>query len=470
MAGRSCTITPRVIRTESRRTTRRHHLAAVAALALLAACGDRGPDGIALLGATVIDGSGGPPLANAAVVVRDGRIESIGPRDGFVLPDRTVEVDVAGRWIIPGLIDAHAHLAPWALPRYLAYGVTTVRDLHGTLDSVLALREQANLGTVPSPRIYSAGAMVDGLPATYPDALGANQPSDARQAVDKLAVAGADLVKVHTHVDPALLRAILDEAKAFNLKVAAHLGLTDAVTAARAGVASIEHMSGVPEAAVRDPGALFTAHYRGFFAGWTAFERTWARVDSAALARVARELARQEVVVVPTLVLHETYSRLDDPAVLDDTALAAVPEEARRQWDLPDLIARAGWTPSDYAAFRRARPMQDLFIREFRAAGGTIAAGTDAANQLLIPGESTHRELELLVAAGLSPRDALLTATRNGATLLGVDSVGILAAGRAADLVVLTRDPLADIRNTRAIDQVMLRGRLMSADSIRASW
>ena len=106
----------------------------------------------------------------------------------------------------------------------------------------------------------------------------------------------------------------------------------------------------------------------------------------------------------------------------------------------------------------------------FVAAGGQIATGTDASNQLLIPGYSEHRELELLVGAGFSPRDALLAATRNGALLLGVDSLGLLAPGKVADLLVLTRDPLADIRNTLAIDRVMLRGALLSADSIRKAW
>ena len=114
------------------------------------------------------------------------------------------------------------------------------------------------------------------------------------------------------------------------------------------------------------------------------------------------------------------------------------------------MVRRAGWTDEDYPAFRAARPQQDRFLRLFAAAGGRVATGTDASNQLLIPGYSEHRELELLVGAGFSPRDALLAATRNGALILGVDSLGLIAPGKAADLVVLTRDPLADIRNTLA--------------------
>jgi imidazolonepropionase-like amidohydrolase len=452
------------------------HLRAVAiaplllAVCQLAGCRRAPPDGIALVGATLIDGSGGPELADAAIVVRKGRIESVGTRAGFQLPARTAEVNVAGRWIIPGLIDAHAHVEPWALPRYLAWGVTTVRDLHGGLDSILRLRRAVNSGRIPGPRIYSAGAMIDGLPTTYPDAIGANRPRDARKAVDRLVNAGADLVKVYTRVDPTLLKAVIDEANTFNLRVAGHLGLTDAVTAAQDGIASIEHLSGVPEACLADASSLYAAHYRGFFPGWTAFERSWAGLDSATLDRVARELAERRTILVPTLVLHETFSRLDDSTVLQDTMLRAVPELARQRWNVPDMVRRAGWTGQDYPAFRAARPQQDRFLRRFAAAGGRNATGTDASNQLLIPGYSEHRELQLLVAAGLSPGDALLAATRNGALVLGIDSLGILAPGKAADLVVLTQDPLADIRNTLAIERVMARGTLLSADSIRKAW
>jgi imidazolonepropionase-like amidohydrolase len=445
-------------------------VALMLALGPLTACRRSPPDGVALVGATLFDGSGGPVLPDAVVVVRRGRIESVGTRAGFTLPAKTREVDVTGRWIIPGLIDAHAHVEPWALPRYLAWGVTTVRDVHGALDSVLRLRDRVNLGAVAGPRIYSAGAMIDGLPTTYPDAIGANSPRDARKAVDRLVNAGVDLIKVYTRVDPTLLRAVLDEAGTFNLRVAGHLGLTDAVTAAKEGIGSIEHLSGVPEASMADASSLYAAHYRGFFQGWTAFERSWGSLDSAALARVAKELATRKVTLVPTLVLHETFSRLDDPAVLGDTMLKAVPELAQARWNVADMVRRAGWTDQDYPAFRAGRPKQDLFLRLFVAAGGRVATGTDASNQLLIPGYSEHRELELLVGAGFSPRDALLAATRNGALLLGVDSLGLLAPGKAADLLILTQDPLSDIRHTLAIDRVMSRGLLLSADSIRKAW
>jgi imidazolonepropionase-like amidohydrolase len=318
--------------------------------------------------------------------------------------------------------------------------------------------------------VYAAGAMIDGLPTTLSDAIGVNGEGDARKAVDRLVTAGADLVKVYTHIDLPLLRAIIDEAKAFNLSVTGHLGMTDAVTAAKAGLSSIEHMSGVAEAASKSRSSLIAAHYRGFYPGWTASERSWADLDSADLTRVAQRLAEARITVVPTLVLHETLSRLNEPGLLRDPALQDVPQEQQRQWDVRGMIGRAGWTESDFDAFRRSRPMQDLFLRAFADAGGRIATGTDASNQMLVPGYSEHREMELLVRAGLTPRDALRAATRNGAVLLGVDSLGLIAPGKVADLLVLSKDPLVDIRNTRAIQAVMARGHLLDADSIRASW
>jgi hypothetical protein len=298
----------------------------------------------------------------------------------------------------------------------------------------------------------------------------ARNAREARRGVDRLVNAGTDLIKLYTRVDRTLIGPVLDEARTFNLPVAGHLGLTDAVTAARRGLASLEHLSGIPEAAVADPAPLYAAHERSFFEGWTAFERAWVGLDSAALARVAGVLAARNLVVVPTLVVHETFSRLDEPAVLNDTMLTAVPEDERRRWNADDMIQRAGWTGSDFAAFRRARASQDLFLRMFHGKGGRIAVGTDAANQMLIPGYAVHRELELLVRAGLTPAEAISAATRNGALLLRVDSLGLVAPGKVADLVVLARDPLSDIRNTLAIERVISRGWMLSPDSIRARW
>jgi imidazolonepropionase-like amidohydrolase len=225
-------------------------------------------------------------------------------------------------------------------------------------------------------------------------------------------------------------------------------------------------MSGIPEAASTSAEKFYAEHRASFFRGWNYFERSWASLDSAALTRVAVTLAEQRVAIIPTLVLHETFSRLDDPAILTQPDLRFMPDSEITRWDVPGLKARAGWAEADFAAFRASRPNQDLFLRAFRAAGGRIIAGTDANNQLIVPGWSLHTELELLVQAGLTPADAIATATFNTAQLLGADSLGLVAPGKVADLVLLRANPLTDIRNTREVAKVMIRGQLFDAASL----
>lgn len=445
-------------------------LAAACILLAIAGCRRAEKDRLALVGGTVIDVNDGSVLPNAVVVIYKTRIETVAPAAGFKIPKSAAVIDVSGRFLMPGLIDAHAHVQRWALARYLAYGVTTVRDLHGQEDSISTLRDEVNLGAIPGPRMFIAGAMIDGAPATYSDAGVATTPDEARRLVDQRALTRSDLVKVYTRITPGLLRPLILEAGTLSLPVAAHLGLTDALTAANAGVRSIEHLTGVPEAASPSPSPFYAAHTRSFFDGWNYFEKSWATLDSADLSRVAQALAVTKVYLVPTLVLHDTYSRLDDPAVLSSSSLDAVPDSEKTRWNVPDLILRAGWTPADFAAFRASRANQDLFVREFRAAGGVLVTGTDASNQMLVPGLSEHRELELLVEAGLTPKDALVAATRSAAALLSADSLGRIAPGKVADILILTADPLANIKNTRSIEKVILRGLVYPVDSIRAAW
>ena len=442
----------------------------LAMILVLAACAPRHKDRIALVGGNVITGAGDPILRDAVIVVHAGHIETVAPREGFKIPKSAVEVDVTGGWIIPGLIDGHAHTERWALARYVAAGVTTLRDVGGQQDSILGLREEVSLGGLIAPRIFSAGAMIDGAPAIGPEATEVTNADQVRKAVDRLAVGGADYVKAYTRITPVLLKPLMDEAATFDLRVTAHLGLTDALTAAKLGVSSIEHLSGVPEASAKNPEKIFAEHRASFFRGWNAFERAWVDLDSTAITQVATTLAQARVTMIPTLVLHETFSRLDQPVNVHPEDLHTLPDSQMQLWNVPGMIARAGWTTADYTAFRAARHNQDLFLRAFRGAGGRIVAGTDASNQMLVPGWSLHSELELLVAAGLTPSDALKTATINTAELLGADSLGIIAPGKVADLVVLKENPLLDIRNTRGVLQVMVRGQLYQADSLRSTF
>jgi imidazolonepropionase-like amidohydrolase len=252
---------------------------------------------------------------------------------------------------------------------------------------------------------------------------------------------------------------IVAEARARGVPVAAHLGRTNALEAADAGVASIEHLSGIADAASEDPARLLRAH-DDFLGGWTAFELEWLRVPWPRLEAVARQLVARGVVIVPTLALHEAFSRMADADLLRDPALADVPPAVLRDaWDPADIMGRARWTPDTLAQFKKALPVLQRFVGLYARLGGTIAAGTDTPQQFVVPGASLHRELELYVASGLSPADALRTATQGAAALLGLqDRVGAIDAGMAADFLLLDGDPLADIRNTRRITLVVKDG------------
>jgi imidazolonepropionase-like amidohydrolase len=441
-------------------------------LLLIAGCSKLKPGGddtvIALEGATLIDGAGGELKRDAIIIIRNGHIVNVARVNQIEVPRGAQRINLAGKTIIPGLIDAHAHVERWAAGRYVAWGVTTVRDLHGTTDDVIGLKNAFNLGSVLGPRMFVAGAMIDGTPTTYPNATGVGTGDQARRAVDQHAVAGVDYLKIYTKITPTLLRPLLDEAEKLRLPVAAHLGKTDALTAARAGVVSIEHMAGVVQAATGNP--MYATAHNSFLSGWTTEEKGWASLDSATVARTARSLAQTRVTIVPTLVIHDMLSRLDNPILLSRPGMEDVPENAESVRSVPSLLRRTGWQSGDFEAFRRSRRRQDQFVREYKRAGGAIAAGSDAANQLLIPGYSLHEEMALLVSAGLSPLEAITAATRRGAQLLHADSLGFVAAGKVADLVVLNGNPVNNIAATRNIAMVMIRGRLIRPDSLRATW
>ena len=444
----------------------------LALLLLIAGCDKLKPGGddavIALEGATLIDGAGGEPKRDAVIIIRNGHIEAVARVNQITIPRGAERVNLAGKTVIPGLIDAHAHVERWAAGRYVAWGVTTVRDLHGGTDDVVGLKTAFNLGSVLAPRMFVAGAMIDGMPPTYPNASGVANAEQARRAVDLRAVAGVDYLKIYTKITPGLLRPLLDEAEKLRLPVAAHLGKTDALAAARAGVVSIEHLAGVVQAATGDP--TYAAAHDTFLSGWTTEEKGWAGLDSATVARSARSLAQTRVTIVPTLVVHDMLARLNSPILLSRPGMEDVPNNAESVRSVPSLLRRTGWRSSDFEAFRRSRRRIDQFVREYERAGGAIAAGSDAANQLLIPGYSLHEELALLVDAGLTPLEAITAATRRGAQLLRADSLGLVAAGKVADLVVLNGNPLSNIIATRNIAMVMIRGRMIRPDSLRATW
>jgi imidazolonepropionase-like amidohydrolase len=411
-------------------------------------------------GGTLWNGTGIAPILDAVIIVSNGHIEAAGPPDVVSIPRGADVQRVDGRWIIPGLIDAHAQMERWMAPALLSHGVTAVRDAGGVMDSVMALRTEAALGATLMPRVYVAGAAIDAAPARAPD-VGVSNGTEARQAIDQLVLAETTYALISPKITPGLLRPLMDEANSLLMPVAAHLGKVDALAAAAAGVKMIEHLSGIVEASVSDPNAYFRAH-SNYYAGWKMAFGGWTQLDSARIERTARTLADADIMITPTLHYYETFSHLRDQEYLASLDGSTAPAEVRDRWNVTRLIRDARLTSRDFTTFRRSRPRQNLFVRRFRAAGGVVAAGSNAPETLMAPGAGLHAELARLVRAGLSTKDALLAATREAARLLATDSIGRIDAGTVADFIVLTADPLEDIANTGAIEFVVFKGQRYS--------
>jgi imidazolonepropionase-like amidohydrolase len=433
--------------------------------AALGACSRPGGGTTAYVGATIFDGSG-RIIENAVLLESGGHIVRVGPRDSVPVPRGAAVVTLERQWIIPGLIDGHAHAGEPTVARYLSYGVTSVRHVGGNLERLTSLRARILSDSLPGPRLYLAGETLTGPPAVWPGQTELRTGDEAAAAVARLANAGVSQVKLYTHTTRELMDSVVRQARRRGIRVTAHLGFVDAVTAAQLGVAAIEHLSGVVESTVRDPAPYYAAHEQ-FPRGWMTFLRGWARLDSASLDRTASVLAGTGVVMVPTLVQSETYARVLDTAYARGLDLSAVTDAERQDWDLPDLVRRYAIRPADLPLLAESRLKQDLFLRRFTAHGGHVAAGSDSPNQLLAPGASLHEELALLVRAGFTAAEAIHSATSVVAGLLGADSIGVLREGAVADFVVLAANPVEDIRALRQITSVVARGRRFDPARLR---
>jgi imidazolonepropionase-like amidohydrolase len=419
---------------------------------------------VAIVDVTVVDVAGGHDLPHRTVLVDGGRITAILRADGAHLPDGAERIDGRGRWLVPGLVDMHVHLFntyshrppnAWALPLFVANGVTGVREMAADAASIAVLRQwrrETDAGERVAPRVLAAGI-----------AGRAREPADAQAAVAAVAAAGADFVKVFSDVGAAQWQAILDAARARAIPVAGHVPASIALLdAAAQGQRTGEHLMQAYEACSSIEGVLLSE--RAGLAGEALVAtrdaqegRVLDAFDRATCRRIAHSLAASGQWQVPTLVLAWTEAHRGS-APHADPRWALLRADERERWTRilgeiaahPDRLAQRRWQVS------RA------IVATWRRAGVPMMAGTDAPMPEVYPGFSLLDELERLVDAGLTPREALRTATLAPARFLGLEATsGTVAPGRRADLVLLAADPTRDIRNTRRIDAVLLGGRVL---------
>ncbi|MCZ6915255.1 MAG: amidohydrolase family protein [Gemmatimonadetes bacterium] len=392
----------------------------------------------AFVGATIIDGSGAPPIENGVLLVRAGRIEAVGPDASITVPESAERIDVAGRTIIPGLINAHGHIGDtrglegdqyseanvlYQLRLNARYGVTTVNSLGGDGAEGVRVRDAQSAPGLDRARLLVAGAVVTG-----------ETPEEVRHAVDENIAMEVNFIKIRvddnlgtsTKMAPAVFQAVIDRAHEQGVRVASHLYyLEDAKALLRAGTDFVAH-------SVRDlpVDAEFIALMN---------ER-----DICYSPTLTREVSTFVYEDVPDFFEDPFFLREVDPAVLE--AL----KDPDRQRSVRESRGAQQYKQALQIALANLRPLADGGVR--------IAMGTDAGPPARFQGYFEHMELALMAEAGLTPMEIIKSATGDAAACLGLGDVGTLEARKWADFVVLRENPLENIENTRSIESVWIAG------------
>lgn len=376
------------------------------------------------------------PQSGKALVISGSKIEGVvdartlpGDMDRLVFPRCT---------LMPGLIDAHIHMASWMVPPLLAAGVTTVRDIGNDLAWILGLRSRLAADPRPTPRVRCCGPVLDGHLVNWP-LIGERHEDPAAVAakVERLAEAGVDEIKLYVHLDLEQVKAAVEAGRRTGVPVVAHLGEVNALEAARAGVAELQHLSGIV-----DP--LDGSHLVN-------------------LQDVIRTLIEADTALCPTVIVWDRLARLSQFVSRPDPRLRWVPEEIKDTWNaFPHRHDPEGSRGRMTAVAEIQR-----VIPAFYRAGVPIVVGTDAPWPYLIPGFSLHDELALLTASGLTPAQVLTAATREASRRLGVERLtGTLEEGKEADLLLTEGNPLSEIDHIGRVREVFRAGQLVDVATL----
>jgi len=402
---------------------------------------------ILITGATVIEPSSGVVLEGRCIRIIDDQIDSVLPCTQTATADHLI--DGRGRWVIPGFWDMHVH-ALWDHSIYddffsdfVAFGVVGVRDMGGDPDVVNAARSRSSLANSVGPELIAAGPILDGPSPVFPGiSISAETFAEGSQAVARIESLGGDFIKIYTLLPAEAAAGVFHEARKRKLQVVGHLpAAIDLDVAIESGMSGIEHMA-------VEIGGLCSVE------------------DEQRCIEVLQRIRDANVHLTPTLLVRQRRTLLDDPAIIDLARTDKMPTIVANDWLSRREQKISEMTPPDWQAMRSQYVREQRLTELAIATDSLIVVGTDAGELFIPPGSSFHDELGLLVAAGMDEMQVLFSATARATDFLGLANRGRIRAGASADLVILKSNPLDDIRNTRDIDIVILKGRVLTSGQL----
>jgi imidazolonepropionase-like amidohydrolase len=429
---------------------------------------------IAFVHVAVVDVRSGEIKPDMTVLLSKNRISQIGLGKTVHVPKNARSIDARGKYLIPGLWDMHVHSLwdasrpPVFFPLFLANGVTGLREMGGPMLAAdqVRWRNEVESGGVLGPRLAVSGPFVDGPHPVWPGSIKVSTEEDGKQAVDSLKAAGVDFVKVYTGVPRAAYFGISKEAQKDGIPFVGHVPLEIGVDeASNAGQRSIEHLMGI---------LLYTSSRSDelkadLMKGVNINQINNQLVDTYDPSRAAvlcGLFIKNNTWQTPTLTIRHARPYLQELQASNDPRLRYMPKSIVDSWG-PRVDQRQPTNPEVVASRKRLFHKELEVVGLMNRAGVKLLAGTDAPNPYCFPGFGLHDELGFMVQAGLTPLEALQTATINPAEFLGLSKIlGTVEKGRIADLVLLDANPLENIANTKRIAAVVSSGRLLDRKAL----
>jgi imidazolonepropionase-like amidohydrolase len=408
----------------------------------------------AITDVAVVDVEQGRILPDQTVIIEDDLIRTVGLRTEVTVPAGARMIDGRDLYLMPGLVDAHVHYFDQEVfgRVMLANGVLLARDMGLPTKQAVKLRDSLKRGELIGPELIVTGSVLDGDPPIIPAiSIGLKTPEEARAAIRKQAEAGVDMIKVYSKLDKEVFLAVVDEAQKAGLKVVGHvpdsIGIEEA---AAAGLQSSEHLFGFEKIVAKLLGAYVRQTYAGMGAEAGYLQRL-NEIDPAELQAVYQRLRTSGLTVCPTVIVFKTgtaYSAIKsgnfEGREYISPFMQGLWQSQGQQSDLPDFIWQ-NWAQ---------------MVKGLHDAGVPLMIGTDLTVPGILPGEAVHQEMEIWQDAGIPSAAVLRSATFIPARFMGLeDRLGTVAEGKTASLVLVKGNPLEDIRNTRLIDGVFLRGK-----------